>query len=45
MCGTLLQCLNGHIKEPVGAIIEAKNRSEAGPTLPPHGLYLNKIFY
>lgn len=45
MCGTLLQCLNGQIKEPLSAVIEAKSRSKAGPTLPPHGLYLNKIFY
>jgi tRNA pseudouridine38-40 synthase len=45
MCGTLLQCLNGQKKESIGVIIEAKSRSAAGPTLPPHGLYLNKIFY
>jgi tRNA pseudouridine38-40 synthase len=45
MCGTLLQCLSGHIKIPISNIINAVDRSKAGPTLPAHGLYLNKIFY
>lgn len=45
MCGTLLQALNGRIKEPISAVIAAKDRSKAGPTLPAHGLFLNKIFY
>jgi len=45
MCGTVLQRLSGRIQEPISAIIEAKDRSKAGPTLPAHGLYLNKVFY
>ncbi|OGO88864.1 MAG: tRNA pseudouridine(38-40) synthase TruA [Clostridiales bacterium GWF2_36_10] len=45
MCGTILHCLRGHITLPISAIIEAKDRNLAGATLPPHGLYLNRIFY
>ena len=26
-------------------IINSKNREKAGPTAPPEGLYLNKVFY
>lgn len=45
MCGTVLQSLTGHIKMPISTILEAKERSKAGSTLPAHGLFLNKIFY
>ena len=45
MCGTLLQSTLGSITMPIGSIIEEKNRNSAGITLPPHGLYLNKVFY
>lgn len=31
--------------ESVKAILEAKNREMAGTTAPPHGLYLEKVFY
>ena len=44
--GTLLRVAQGKIKpEEIPKIIEAKNRKFAGPTAPPQGLYLNKVFY
>ena len=46
MVGTLLAIGQGRI--PYGSlpqIIEAENRKCAGPTAPPQGLYLNKVFY
>ena len=46
MVGTLLAMNNGRI--PFGTlsdIIKAENRKAAGPTAPPCGLYLNKVFY
>ena len=46
MVGTLLAVQQGKI--PHGAladIIAAEDRSKAGPTAPPQGLYLNKVFY
>ena len=46
MVGTLLAIAQGRI--PYGSlpeIIEARDRSKAGPTAPAHGLYLNKVFY
>lgn len=46
MVGTLLRVQEGRIKpEEIGVIIGSKNRALAGPTAPPHGLYLNKVFY
>ena len=46
MVGTLLAMGQGRI--PYGTladIISAENRTKAGPTAPPCGLYLNKVFY
>jgi len=44
--GTLLEVSEGKIKpSEIPDIINAKDRSKAGRTLPPHGLYLNKIEY
>jgi tRNA pseudouridine38-40 synthase len=31
--------------ESVETILKAKDRSVAGPTAPPQGLYLNRVFY
>lgn len=46
MVGTLLRVSQGKIKpDDIREIINSKNRSLAGPTAPPHGLYLNRIFY
>lgn len=44
--GTLLLTAQGKLQpEDITAIIEAKDRSRAGPTAPPEGLYLNRVFY
>ncbi len=46
MVGTLLRIAQGKINwDDIPKIIEAKNRSKAGPTAPACGLYLNKVFY
>lgn len=44
--GTLIAVGSGKI-EPceIKNIIESKNRENAGPTVAPQGLYLNKVFY
>ena len=44
--GTLLYVSEGKIQpEDMAGIIKAKDRSLSGPTAPPVGLYLNKVFY
>ncbi len=44
--GTLLSVSQGKIPyDKIYDIIEAKDRSKAGPTAKSHGLYLNKVFY
>lgn len=44
--GTLVQVGIGRIKsEDVERIIEGRNRSLAGPTAPPQGLFLEEVFY
>ena len=46
MTGTLLAVAEGKIlPENIDAIIESKDRSRAGFTAPPCGLYLNKVDY
>ena len=46
MVGTLLAMGQGRIEfGTLADIIAAQDRSKAGPTAPPHGLYLNKVFY
>lgn len=46
LVGTLLRVAQKKFtKEDIPKIISAKNRSCAGPTAPPQGLYLNKVFY
>lgn len=46
MVGTLLRVSQGKIPaEGIPAILAAKDRSKAGPTAPPEGLYLNQVFY
>ena len=45
MVGTLVDIGKGLIKNSVIDIIKEKSRSKAGPTAPPHGLYLKKILY
>ncbi|NAS32489.1 tRNA pseudouridine(38-40) synthase TruA [Flavobacteriaceae bacterium R38] len=44
--GTLLQVGSGQIsKEDVKKIIESKNRSKAGASVPAHALYLTQVIY
>ncbi len=46
MTGTLIDISRGKIAAgTIPAIIESKNRFEAGVTAPPHGLYLNRVNY
>lgn len=46
MAGTLLDINDGKIKpEDLSEIIELKDRSKAGITAKPQGLYLNRVFY
>ena len=46
MLGTLLKIQEGKINEDdIPSIIKAKDRSKAGVTVPPQGLYLNRVFY
>ena len=46
MVGTLLRVAQGKFKpDDIPKIIEAKDRKAAGPTAPPWGLYLNRVFY
>lgn len=44
--GTLVEAGRGRINpEMIGDILERKERRLAGPTAPPHGLFLEKVFY
>lgn len=44
--GTLVEVGKRNLSpEMVGDILEKKDRRRAGPTAPPHGLFLEKIFY
>ena len=46
MVGTLLYVAQGKIPpEAIPEILQAKDRNCAGPTAPPQGLYLNRVFY
>jgi tRNA pseudouridine38-40 synthase len=46
MTGTLLYVSQGRIGESnICEIIDQQSRERAGPTVPAHGLYLNKVFY
>ncbi len=46
MVGTMLKVAQGKIGvDEIESIINAKDRSLAGPTAPAHGLYLNKVNY
>lgn len=46
MVGTLLRIAQGKLDpDALPAVIEAKNRSAAGPTAPACGLFLNRVFY
>ncbi len=46
MAGTVVYAAEGKIKpEEIGALLEAGNRTAAGPTVPPGGLYMTKLWY
>lgn len=46
MVGTLLYINEGKLSaDAIPEIIKAESRDAAGPTAPPQGLYLNKVFY
>lgn len=46
IAGTLVEVGNGKIKpEEIPNIIKSKDRQMAGKTLPPHGLYLQEVYY
>lgn len=46
MMGTLLQLeLNERTLESIPELLKSRDRTKAGPTVAPHGLYLEKVFY
>ena len=46
LSGTLVYAGTGKIKpEEIPAVLKSKDRKKAGPTLPPNGLFLVKVFY
>lgn len=46
MVGTMLWVAQGKLKpEEIRHILQAEDRAAAGPTAPPQGLYLKKVFY
>jgi tRNA pseudouridine38-40 synthase len=46
IAGTLLEISEGRINiKDLPGIIDSRDRSKAGRTLPPHGLYLNRVDY
>jgi tRNA pseudouridine38-40 synthase len=46
LAGTLLYVAQGKIApQDIPAIIQSRDRTAAGPTVPPNGLFLNKVFY
>lgn len=46
MVGTMLRVAQNKLEpEDIPRILNAKNRSSSGPTAPPQGLFLKKVFY
>lgn len=46
MAGTVVYAAEGKIApQEIGEILEAGNRTAAGPTVPPGGLYMTKLWY
>ena len=46
MAGTVVYAAEGKFPpEQIGAILESGNRTAAGPTVPPGGLYMTKLWY
>lgn len=46
MVGTIVYASEGKIRpEEIGAILQSGNRTAAGPTAPPYGLYMTNLWY
>ena len=46
MAGTVVYAAEGKIRpEEIGALLDAGNRTAAGPTVPPGGLYMTQLWY
>jgi tRNA pseudouridine38-40 synthase len=46
MVGTVIYAADGKLKpEDIDGILTRGNRTEAGPTVPPGGLYMSKLWY
>ena len=46
MAGTVVYAAEGKIKPcQIGGILDAGNRTAAGPTVPPGGLYMTHLWY
>ena len=46
MVGTCVYAAEGKFApEDVSAILESRNRTAAGPTVPPGGLYMTQLWY
>ena len=46
MAGTVVYAAEGKISpEEIGALLESGNRTAAGPTVPPGGLYMTQLWY
>ena len=46
MAGTVVYAAEGKIDpDEIGALLESGNRTAAGPTVPPGGLYMTKLWY
>ena len=46
LTGTLLYVAQGKISpQDIPEILQSRDRTKAGPTVPPNGLFLNKVFY
>ena len=46
IAGTLVEIGRGKISpEAIGAILHSRQRSQAGPTAPPQGLFLVRVHY
>ena len=46
MAGTVVYCAEGKIQpEEIGKILDSGNRTAAGPTVPPGGLYMTHLWY
>ena len=45
MVGTLILAEQGKLDREISEILSSKDRTLAGVTVPPQGLYLEKVYY